>query len=233
MSYEQEITRVRKYYAKRIIEHKGNLSNWLMPASLYMLQRREEEMMKLTHKLGIKEFSKKSLLEVGCGNGSWISRWTNLGIPQSSLYGIDIMEKYVEASKELTAFPSNMQVSSVTQLPFANDTFDIISQSTVFTSILDSQARREGTGELLRVLKKGGCVFWYDFRYPSPKNPNVRKVDKKELLSLFSNCEIHLVSLTLLPPLIRKLSPLSFTLCRLLEKIPFLRSHYLAIIKKL
>lgn len=232
MSHANEIIRVKKYYSQRIEEHKGHLSNWLIPGPLYMMQRKEQETLKLLKKLGISEFSEKSLLEVGCGNGSWISRWTNLGIPLSSLYGIDIMEQYVETSKTLTSFPSNMKVSSVTDLSFTDEFFDIISQSTVFTSILDPQARKEAATELLRVLKKGGSIFWYDFRYPSP-NPNVRKIDKKELMDLFPNCEIHLTSLTLLPPLVRKLAPFSFTLCRLLEKIPFLRSHYLAIIKKI
>jgi SAM-dependent methyltransferase len=233
MAHEQEIERVKKYYSTRIKENKKIPSNWLTPAPLYMLQRREEETMRLLNKLGVRDFSTKSLLEIGCGNGAWISRWTNLGIPLKSLYGIDIMEEYVETSKELTTYPSQIQVSSVTQIPFKDETFDIVSQSTVFTSILDPHSRREGARELLRVLKKGGHVFWYDFRYPSPSNPNVRKVDKKELEELFPRCEINIVSLTLLPPLIRKLSPHSFTLCRLLEKIPFLRSHYLAIIKKI
>jgi ubiquinone/menaquinone biosynthesis C-methylase UbiE len=232
MSYEQEIERVKKYYSKRIENHKEAPSHWLTPAPLYMLQRREEETMKLIKRLGKQEFSKKSLLEVGCGNGSWISRWSNLGIPLSSLYGVDIMEEYVENSKKLTPFPSQIQMASVTEIPFEDNTFDIVSQSTVFTSILDPQARKEGAQEILRVLKKGGSVYWYDFRYPSPRNPNVRKVDKKELCRLFPNCDIKMTSVTLLPPLVRKLSPVSFTLCRLLENIPFLRSHYLAIIKK-
>lgn len=234
MLHEKEIERVKKYYTTRIEDHKKNPSSPSMTlASAYMVKRKEEAFLKGVKCLGIKEFATKSLLEVGCGGGSWIAKWTTLGIPQRSLYGVDIMEEYVDASKKLTPFPENIHAASITHLPFADEAFDLVSQSTLFTSILDPQARQKGAQELLRVLKKGGYVFWYDFRYPSPQNPNVRQVNKKELYTLFPHCKIYVVSLTLLPPLLRRVAPLSLTLCSLLEKIPFLRSHYLAIIQKM
>ena len=85
---------------------------------------------------------------------------------------------------------------------------------------------------MLRVVKKGGLIFWYDFRYPSPGNPNVSPVTKKHIYNLFPNCHINIKSLTLIPHLSRSLAPFSFTACRILEKIPILRSHYVALIRK-
>ena len=62
MSHEQEIERAKKYYTQRLSENKASLSNWLMPAPLYIIQRREEAMMHLVNKVGIKDFSQKTFL---------------------------------------------------------------------------------------------------------------------------------------------------------------------------
>ena len=140
MSYEQEILRAKGYYTERLKTTKDRLSRCrLVPGALYMLQRKEEEANKLFKQVGFNEFSEISVLEVGCGNGSGFNDWENLGVPPSQIYGIDIMESLVEKAKTMVPIPDNIQVASLTKIPFEDETFDVISQITVFTSSLTLQ----------------------------------------------------------------------------------------------
>jgi len=57
-------------------------------------------------------------------------------------------------------------------------------------------------------------------------------VGKKEIKQLFLNCSFHFKRVTLAPPLARMIAPYSLLLCYLLEKIPLLCTHYLAVISR-
>jgi hypothetical protein len=66
----------------------------------------------------------------------------------------------------------------------------------------------------------------------NPKNPDVRGVKKKEIYEHFPDSEIYLKRITLAPPLTRIIAPYSWLVCYLLEKIKFLNTHYLGVIRK-
>jgi ubiquinone/menaquinone biosynthesis C-methylase UbiE len=113
-----------------------------------------------------------------------------------------------------------------------DDSFDLLLQSTVFTSILDQALKERVAAEMMRVSKPGGLILWYDYHLNNPWNPEVRGVPKAEIFKLFPGCRIELQRLTLALPLARRIAPYSFLICYLLEKLPFLCSHYLGAIKK-
>jgi hypothetical protein len=104
--------------------------------------------------------------------------------------------------------------------------------STVFTAILDLGMRRMVAQEILRVLKPGGALLWYDLAWNNPRNPNVRGVSRKELAALFPQLRGEVRSVTLAPPLARAVAPRSWTLATLLAAVPGLRSHRLAVLIK-
>jgi hypothetical protein len=85
---------------------------------------------------------------------------------------------------------------------------------------------------MMRVLKPSGAILWFDFRVNNPRNPGVRGVRAREIASLFPDCSIRLKSVTLAPPLARVIVPRSWIAACMLEKIPFLRTHYLGVIRK-
>ena len=110
--------------------------------------------------------------------------------------------------------------------------FHLLIQFVVFTSILDLNYRQTVAQEMLRVLKPGGAVIWYDFHIDNPRNPDVKGVNRKDIERLFPNCSIVLQRSTLAPPLARWIVPRSFLIAYALEKIPILRTHYLGLIFK-
>jgi hypothetical protein len=101
--------------------------------------------------------------------------------------------------------------------------FDVVVQSTVFTSILDDAFKRKLARKLLDLLAENGIVLWYDFTYDNPRNPDVKGIGKNEIRRLFagaSSFEFH--HTTLAPPVGRRLQR-SYGLLNTL--LPFLRTH--------
>ncbi len=122
--------------------------------------------------------------------------------------------------------------ANAAHLPFSPAAFDLVLQSLLFTSILDPAMKQAVAREMLRVLKPGGLILWYDYHVNNPWNPDVAGVKKNEIQALFPGCRVQLRRITLAPPLTRLLAPHSFLLCSLLEKLRVLNTHYLGVIRK-
>lgn len=80
------------------------------------------------------------------------------------------------------------------------------------------------------MLRPGGAVLWYDFFIKNPRNPHTRPIRKATLQSYFPEFDIELKTLTLFPPLARRLGPLTPMLYPALASLPFLRGHYLGLL---
>jgi SAM-dependent methyltransferase len=122
-------------------------------------------------------------------------------------------------------------VANAVRLEFPEASFDLVHQSTVFSSILDADVRMQIAREMLRVLKPGGSVLWYDFFVKNPRNLDVQGMSKKEILRLFPNCDVILRRVTLAPPLARALAPRSWLLGTFLTMLRILNTHYLALVR--
>lgn len=171
-----------------------------------------------------------SVLDIGCGDGTWLKLFRELGA--GKLAGIELRSKpYAAAVRNIP--DAELICGSAHRLPWHDAHFDIVSQFVVFTSILDSTLKQRIAAEMLRVVKPSGMILWYDFRVNNPRNPNVRGVGKAEIAALFPFCEIRLHSLILAPPLANVVVPRSPRFASALERVPFLRTHYLGLIKPL
>ena len=127
---------------------------------------------------------------------------------------------------------ADLRVGDAGCLPWADQSFDIVFQFTVFSSVLDADLKKKIAGEMKRVLKPDGIILWYDFFVNNPWNPHVRGISSSEIKSLFLERQIDFQRITLAPPLSKLLAPFSIPLCAMLEKIKLFNTHYLAVIKK-
>ncbi|MCF6237743.1 MAG: methyltransferase domain-containing protein [Candidatus Marinimicrobia bacterium] len=134
---------------------------------------------------------------------------------------IELDEKRAKVAEE-RIIGADIRAGNGAALPWEDDSFDIVFQSTVFTSILDDETKQKVADEMKRVCKADGFILWYDFAYNSPKNPDVKGVTKCEIRKLFKdwNCEIRKV--TLAPPIARRTVPFCWILA---EKLPALNSQ--------
>lgn len=170
-------------------------------------------------------------MDIGCGRGSELRNLIRYGAKPKNLFGIDLLPVRIDEAKTLS--PNiDFQCGSAEEIPYDNDMFDIVLQFTVFTSVLDMNMKKKIASEMLRVLKPHGIILWYDYHMDNPKNPDVKGVKKREIYELFTGCDISLKRITLAPPLTRIIAPYSWLLCYLLEKLRFLNTHYLGVIKK-
>ena len=117
-------------------------------------------------------------------------------------------------------------------LPFAEGSFDLVYQSTVFSSLLDDAFQQRLANAMWRWVRPGGGVLWYDFTYDNPRNPDVRGVPLARVRDLFPSGRIDARRVTLAPPISRRVCRLSPAAYGLFNALPFLRTHLLCWIAK-
>lgn len=169
------------------------------------------------------------LLDTGAGQLFWPELFIQFGLSRENCFGTDLLHwrlaKGHRDGRDVTAVTADAAC-----LPFDDEQFDIVSQFTLLTSVLDEEIKRNIAAEMMRVLKPGGYIVWYDFRYNNPANKNTKAIGKSEILRLFDPLPVHITSLTLLPPLARKIPRVASPLLTILHLLPIMRSHYLAFI---
>lgn len=194
------------------------------PANRFLREGQERALARALEEIG--PLSGKRVLEVGCGSGNWLEMLSGAG----SLSGIDLDSG--RAARAAARFPSaDVRAGDASRLPWESGSFDVVLQSTVFSSILDPGMRRAVASEMLRVLAPGGAILWYDFFVNNPSNPHVRGVRRREIEALFPGCRVDLRRATLAPPLARRIVPVSWTLAALLEALRVFDTHYLGVIR--
>jgi ubiquinone/menaquinone biosynthesis C-methylase UbiE len=153
------------------------------------------------------------------------------GAKPENMHGIDLLPNAIEEAKRISP-GIDFRCGNAESLPFRSESFDIVTQFTMFTSILDNGMKQNAAQEILRVLTPMGVILWYDYFVSKPSNRDVKGIGKVAIERLFPNCTFDFNKVTLAPPIARTIAPHSFLLCYLLEKIPWLRTHYLVVIKK-
>lgn len=169
-----------------------------------------------------------SLLEIGAGSGGNISGFLKMGFKLKNLVANELLDDRVEALKnnfpELEIYPGNVLEANF------NQQFDVVFQSTVFTSILDKALKQQIADKMYELVKPNGIILWYDFIYDNPNNKDVKGVSKQEIKQLFAKAsKITFKKVTLAPPIGRRVGKLYGILNGM---FPFLRSHVVAVIEK-
>lgn len=228
---EAEIERIREEYDRRAQAIPSATYALTNAASLFMYMQRTRRLVHLFKEEACLPLEAKRICDVGCGKGDWLLSFLLWGARPSNLHGIELDEDRLTQARQRVP-DADLRCGDARFLPWEDDAFDLVLQSTVFTSILNQRVKERIAGEMLRVLKPGGAILWYDFRYNNPRNPNVRGIEAGEIRRLFPGCRIRLQKVTLAPPITRRLVRVSWMMCLLLEKIPALRTHYLGVIRK-
>lgn len=227
----QEESRIQNVYAKRRHEKEGLYSLW-NKGYLFFIQELERELIRLLSEQGLNSLEGKTILEVGCGSGYWIRKFLELGATPKNLVGIDILDWRIDAARRICPGNVRLERGNAEQLGFCDQSFDVIAQFTMLSSILDSNIRQKVASEMLRVLKEDGFVIWHDFFLQDPRNKDVRAIRRKEICQLFPGCQVELRRVNLALPLVRVIAPYSWQFCSILERIKIFDTHYLGIISR-
>ncbi len=204
----------RGYAQREAADHRWTLEN---PGNREMLRERLEWSKRLLARARLSPIQR--VLDLGCGSGSRLPP-----LRPSLLVGLDILEQRVQLSREAGLHNGYLCADGAT-LPLATDSIDLVAMSTVLSSVLNSSLRRAIAQETDRVLREGGAILWYDFRAPNRGNRHTLRVARRELRALFPDYRMFLRSVTVAPPLVRRLGGTAVWSYPLLATIPLLRTH--------
>lgn len=175
------------------------------------------------------EKSAAQVADIGCGRGYWLEYFASWSPRSDTLYGIERDWERVENARARVK-QAHIVAGDARDLPWADASFDLVTQFVVFTSVLDKAESLRIGSEMLRVLKPGGRILWYDFFAPNPYNRQTRAIRRAEIATLFPDCHIKLRRVTLAPPLARSSLRISKKLAETLNRLPILCTHYLVVI---
>ena len=101
------------------------------------------------------------VLDVGCGPGVAVTTYASARDAQ--VEGLDYAENMVAFAQEraLKEFPDlsvKFHHGSVTDLPFDDSTFDVVTSSRCLMALLDWERQKQALDEIARVLKPGGVL---------------------------------------------------------------------------
>ena len=223
-----ELDRIRERYDRRKSLPADRYS-FTRPEVLRNVQSVDWVTMNLLRHAGLDDFPRVRLLEVGCGSGGNLLRFLRWGFDPAHLVGNELLGERVSEARRL--LPPELELLHQDARGIERPAFDVVYQSTVFSSILDDDVQTQLAQTMWRLTKPGGLVLSYDFTWDNPANPDVRKVSVGRLRELFPAGELTARRVTLAPPLARRVGahPGLYTL---LEAVPVLRTHVVAAIRK-
>jgi ubiquinone/menaquinone biosynthesis C-methylase UbiE len=229
--FASELARIRAAYARRKREISPERYSETNPRALIFQRELERRILELLTRKNIGPLAAARVLDVGCGEGRWLRRFAQWGAVPENLAGVDLLPERIDAARE--ACPSDVRLfcCNAGELPFSDQSFDVISSMSLFSSILAADLRAAVSAEMLRVLRSGGVVLWYDFFVNNPANPDVRGVGKAEIARLFSGCDVELARITVAAPLGRAVATVPFAYAAL-ARCQIFCTHYLGWIRK-
>lgn len=226
-----EITEIKKRYERRnsIAPLQYNI---FQPDVYLRKQEFERGLIKWLTWKNYQSLTELKLLEIGCGGGLNLLKFIELGFQPGNILGNELItDRAVSARKIL---PKEIEIieGDALKMDIPYNSFDIVFQSTVFSSILSSEFQKELAAKLWTIAKPGGGILWYDFTYHNPRNRDVAGITLKKIRQLFPNGIIKHWRITLAPPISRFVTKFHPSLYNICNMFPFLRTHILCWIEK-
>ena len=209
-----EIERIQQRYAVRDASS-AFTSFWTLtnPVVLHLAQERERVALAMLAGQGV-DLSSARILDVGCGAGGEFANWLRWGAPLQGLFGVELMLPRAQAAQRV--WGARVVNASGAALPFADASFDVVAQNVVFSSIIDDTLRQQVAQEMLRVLRPGGWLLWYDAARTRAytrsrarnRDPHFLDVPASALRALFPGVPLQLQRLTTHLGLLRRVHAL-------------------------
>jgi SAM-dependent methyltransferase len=193
---------------------------------------RERDLLSLLSQHRLLPLSDKKILEVGCGTGRWLRDLITWGADPVNLHGVELLEASAARARRLCPPQVTIECGNAAQLRAPAGSFDMVLQAGLFSSVFDDAVKHAIATEMLRVLRPGGVVLWYDFCLTNPQNPYVQPISDGEISRLFPTCRLELQRVSLATPLVRLLAPRSPKACAVLSRVAALCTHYLGVLRK-
>jgi SAM-dependent methyltransferase len=177
---DEELDRIRTAYRERDAAQ-GSPYRWDNPGYVAYMQLVERALLRGFVDAGT-QLDGVRVLDVGCGSGYFLHRLQEYGAGEC--HGVDLMENRIAEGRD--RYPTlRLQVGSATELPFKSGAFDLVTQFTCLSSIVDAETRLTAAREMRRVAI-GGWILSFDMRRVRGAGPTpIVGLDERELRRLF------------------------------------------------
>jgi SAM-dependent methyltransferase len=219
-----------RYERRRRIDEE--LYDPFVPFNTMAILERFRGIIRLIARGGLDPVSSRTVLEIGCGNGANLLQLLLLGFRPENLVGNELLEERATLARRRLPSSTRVIMGDAAELALGDETFDIVYQSTVFTSILDDSFQQKLANRMWDLTKPGGGIIWYDAVFNNPFNADIKGIKVKRIRQLFPLGNVKAWRISLAPPIGRAVTKISPYCYSFFNSMPFLRSHVLCWIAK-
>lgn len=169
-----------RYYAKRGSDRNDLRVN---RGVLFQTMASERSVVRAFYRIP-SELSRLSVLDVGCGGGASWYQLFRLGVTPNKTVGIDLQPDRLRNVSNLYPQCTAIQ-SDGARMPFANASFDLVYESTMFATLPGDHLRANIAAEMLRVCRPNGYLLLVDWRITNPWDRNFKALTRAEVTRLF------------------------------------------------
>jgi ubiquinone/menaquinone biosynthesis C-methylase UbiE len=227
-----EVDSIAQQYARRKITVEPDRYDPTKPSVYLPQQERHRALIRLIKKYLQCAVADCRVIEVGCGTGGNLLELLQLGFSTRNIVANELLDERLNVARERLPEGITLIGGDARKLGIKKESFDIVMQSTVFSSILDENVQEELAQKMWQWVVPGGGVLWYDFTYNNPTNPDVRGVKIKRIRELFPEGNMIIKHVTLAPPISRRVCQLHPNMYHIFNAVPLLRTHVLCWIGK-
>jgi len=225
-----ETDRVRERYERRR-EVDRSYDN-LAPEHYLAGQAKDRALAHWMRTCGLAPLRERRLLDIGCGSAGDLLGLIRMGFEPSNLVGYELLSERVADARHRLPRAVRIECGDALEVPGPQESFDIVYQSLVFTSLLDDAYQQRLADRMWSLARPGGGILWFDFVYDNPRNRDVRGVPVKRVRDLFPHGELRSWRVELAPPLARRVVRVHPKLYTVFNAVALLRTHVLCWIKK-
>jgi len=197
----------------------------LQPGNLLMVQERERLLAALLreHTQG-RGLDGLRAFEAGCSTGYNLRLFVQWGARPENIAGIDLDPA---AADYCRAHAPEIRVhsGSAAAIDEPDESFDVVLAFTLYSSVPDEHVANSISRELYRITRRRGLILVYDMRRKNPANRSVHPIEHTDIRRWFPSCPVEATTLTLAPPLARRIGRWAQWLYGPLAAIPPLRTH--------
>ncbi len=219
---EVELDAIRRTYAEYARSGRTMLWTSANPGNRRIKAERDAA---LVHAVADSLPTSGTVLDLGCGTGE-LAGIVRQQRPDVRWTGLDLIRESIAVAEQTLPWASWI-AGSADRIPLATASIDVAIAETLFSSLPSFGLERDVASEIERVVKPGGWLVWYDIRRSNPRNAAVHGVGTERIDRLFPEWSVDLRTITLLPPLARRLGRFANALYRPLGTIPGLRTHFI------
>jgi len=224
-NFKLELGRIRQTYAQ--FEQKGLGETIWAPFNETEAAYRSQEFLAMAEcfrKVSRLSLQGLKILDVGCGNGRILRSFVDMGADPADLIGVDLLSDRIEQAKRLSPH-LHFEGSSGISLGFEDEQFDLVTQFVVFSSIKSAALRQRLASEMVRVLRRGGFIYWWDMVRLAPSCGEGRLPVEPLFLSMDIAHELYIGKRPSLRECVRYVSVVKKLLSPLLDWLSYPVSH--------